>query len=204
MTKPELSYKSIWDVLSKIDVSPHVKTVNNCTYLSWAWAWGVLMDNYPEAVFEFGDEVTHHDQTVTVNCTVTIGKCDRSMWLPVMSGYQHKAQVSPDARGISDARMRCLVKCLALFGLGHYIYAGEDLPRGDGPNVTVSKPAQPADDPEAQIAEIEELLNGFDTDTVDGFLKYYKVKRPSDIPHFKLATAIAQLNKKRETIIAKA
>ena len=24
--------------------------------------------------------------------------------------------------------MRCLVKTLALFGLGHYIYAGEDLP----------------------------------------------------------------------------
>jgi len=24
--------------------------------------------------------------------------------------------------------MRCLTKCLALFGLGHYIYAGEDVP----------------------------------------------------------------------------
>ena len=27
--------------------------------------------------------------------------------------------------------MRCLVKCIALFGLGHYIYAGEDLPSSD-------------------------------------------------------------------------
>jgi len=24
--------------------------------------------------------------------------------------------------------MRCLVKCIAMFGLGHYVYAGEDLP----------------------------------------------------------------------------
>jgi len=24
--------------------------------------------------------------------------------------------------------MRCLVKCIAMFGLGHYIFAGEDLP----------------------------------------------------------------------------
>ena len=27
--------------------------------------------------------------------------------------------------------MRCLVKCLAMFGLGHYIYAGEDLPSAE-------------------------------------------------------------------------
>jgi hypothetical protein len=27
--------------------------------------------------------------------------------------------------------MRCLVKCIAVFGLGHYIYAGEDLPLSD-------------------------------------------------------------------------
>ena len=29
---------------------------------------------------------------------------------------------------INTAIMRCLVKCLAMFGLGTYIYAGEDLP----------------------------------------------------------------------------
>ena len=27
--------------------------------------------------------------------------------------------------------MRCLVKCIAMFGLGHYLYAGEDLPDAD-------------------------------------------------------------------------
>ena len=32
-------------------------------------------------------------------------------------------------RKISDTRMRCLVKCAAMFGLAHYIYAGEDLPQ---------------------------------------------------------------------------
>ena len=44
--------------------------------------------------------------------------------------YRHKAIANPDARSISDAKMRCLTKCFALFGLGHYIYAGEDLPQG--------------------------------------------------------------------------
>ena len=48
-------------------------------------------------------------------------------WLPVMDN-RNNAIVAPNARDISDAKMRCLVKTLALFGLGHYIYAGEDLP----------------------------------------------------------------------------
>jgi hypothetical protein len=39
------------------------------------------------------------------------------MWLPVMD-YNQKAISNPDAREISDARMRCFVKCAALFGHG--------------------------------------------------------------------------------------
>ena len=42
--------------------------------------------------------------------------------------YKNKAIVKPDTRAVSDTRMRCLTKCLAMYGLGHYIYAGEDLP----------------------------------------------------------------------------
>jgi len=40
---------------------------------------------------------------------------------------------------INTAIMRCLTKNLALFGLGLYIYAGEDLPEGGEKDVTVSK-----------------------------------------------------------------
>jgi len=35
---------------------------------------------------------------------------------------------NPDARKISDAMMRCLAKCIATFGIGLYVYAGEDVP----------------------------------------------------------------------------
>ena len=61
------------------------------------------------------------------------------MWLPVMD-YKNKAIVSPDTRAVSDTRMRCLTKCLAMYGLGHYIYAGEDLPTQAEPAVE-EKPA---------------------------------------------------------------
>jgi len=52
------------------------------------------------------------------------------MWLPVMD-FRNNSISNPNSRQISDAKMRALVKCLAMLGLGHYIYAGEDLPAGD-------------------------------------------------------------------------
>ena len=40
--------------------------------------------------------------------------------------------------------MRCLVKNLAMFGLGIYIYAGEDLPEGDSASTKVEAPKKTA------------------------------------------------------------
>jgi hypothetical protein len=41
---------------------------------------------------------------------------------------RNNAVKNPDTRKISDATMRCLAKCIACFGIGLYVYAGEDLP----------------------------------------------------------------------------
>jgi len=49
------------------------------------------------------------------------------MWLPVLD-HKNKAITNPNAFDINSARMRCLVKCLAMHGLGHYIYSGESFP----------------------------------------------------------------------------
>jgi len=119
--------KEIWSTLSAIDCSKHIEKKNNLSYLSWAWAWGVLMEHYPEATFEFDTPQSQPDGTMMVFCTISIGEASRRMWLPVMD-YKNKAIVNPDSFAINTANMRCLVKCMALFGLGLYIYAGEDLP----------------------------------------------------------------------------
>ena len=123
----ETTYQEIWQTLSSVDCSKHTEKKGNLTYLSWAWAWGILMEHYPMATFAFGDNKTHADGSMTVHCTVTIGECHRPMWLPVMN-YKNQAITSPNARDISDNKMRCLTKALALLGLGHYLYAGEDIP----------------------------------------------------------------------------
>jgi hypothetical protein len=50
----------------------------------------------------------------------------RSMWLPVMD-FRNKAIVNPDAFAINTSRMRCLVKCLAMWGLGLSLYSKTEL-----------------------------------------------------------------------------
>jgi len=121
----------VWETLSGIDCSEHVKEKGAFTYLSWVWAWGILMENFPESRFVYMEPV-YHSGTVEMQVSVTVKKGDdnliHSMWLPVMN-HKHQAIEQPDSRQISDTRMRCLVKCIAMFGLGHYIYAGEDIPR---------------------------------------------------------------------------
>lgn len=136
-----VTFGTIWDTLSAINVQPYVKKKQGLTYLSWAWAWGVMMDYYPDLSVEwsgsYGEGQMHPDVhfypdgSAMVECTVEIHGNVRSMWLPVMDNRMN-ATKNPSARDISDAKQRCLVKCFAIFGLGHYIYAGEDLPRDRG------------------------------------------------------------------------
>jgi hypothetical protein len=84
------------------------------------------------------------------------------MQLPVMDN-RNNAISKPDARKISDAQMRCLAKCIACFGIGLYIYAGEDLPEDEPkPPITGQKgefqivaPAKPDGDPADWLALIK-------------------------------------------------
>jgi len=122
-----MNFKEIWENLSSIDVSKHIQQKGNLSFLSWAWAWGVLMSEYPEAQYKFKSPVNYANGTCEVWVKLSIGEHTRQMWLPVMD-FKNKSIVNPSSRDVSDTRMRCLVKCMAMFGLGHYIYAGEDIP----------------------------------------------------------------------------
>lgn len=161
----------IWSALSSVNVNDHVERKNGFTYLSWAWAWGTLMSHYPDAKFSFdtfpdGSEVFRFpDGSAEVRCVLTINGLSRRMWLPVMD-HRNNAIKNPDARAVNDAKMRCLVKAMALFGLGHYIYAGEDLPAGGSSN----EPAPKAESDDAlekllgaiaQAADLDALKSAF-------------------------------------------
>ena len=142
--KKELTYKEVWDKLSKIDCSDKVEKKMNLSYLSWAWAWGILMEHYPQASYLYyqgeGDVpyVQFPDGTAEVRCRVSIDNLSREMTLSVMDNRNNAIQ-SPSSRQVNDTKMRCLVKCLAMYGLGHYLYAGEDVPRDDDKEKPVEK-----------------------------------------------------------------
>jgi len=122
----------VWDNLSKIDCNEHTEKKGNLTYLSWAWAWGMLMQNYPDATYRFKewegyDVLYYKNGTAAVSCEMTVKNNTHTMWLAVMD-HKNQAVANPTATQISNTKMRCLVKTMAMFGLGHYIYAGEDVP----------------------------------------------------------------------------
>lgn len=120
--------KSVWETLSAVNVNDHKEDKNGLSYLSWAWAWGEVKNNYPDATYEVHDNIIYPDSTVEVRVSVTVADQTHLMWLPVMD-YRNKAISGPTSRDISDARMRCFAKAIAMHGLGHYIYAGEDIPQ---------------------------------------------------------------------------
>jgi len=92
------------------------------------------MDNYPESNYKWLKPTYELDQTMTVGVKVTLKKGDhsisRTMLLPVMNNTNN-AIPNPDAFHINNARMRCFAKAISMFGLGSYIYAGEDIPSAE-------------------------------------------------------------------------
>lgn len=135
--------------LYSLDVNKYVEQKQGLSYLSWAYAWAEFKKIYHDATYEvkkdesgrcyFGDE----DIGYMVYTSVTAGGLTYEMWLPVMDNNNKAMKLNAytyTVRGgeksveaismfdINKAVMRCLVKNLAMFGLGLYIYAGEDLP----------------------------------------------------------------------------
>ena len=119
---------SVWEVLSKVDCAQHIEKKGQFSYLSWTWAWAMVCERYQDATYTIDDDVIYPDGTMEVRCTVRIDSLSHQMWLPVLN-FKNAAIQHPNAFDVNSARMRCLVKCLAMFGLGHYIYAGESAPQ---------------------------------------------------------------------------
>ena len=113
-------------MLAAINVGAHIEKKNGLSYLSWAWAVDQLLRADPTANWTYNEPARWGD-TVMVSCTVTAFGIPRTMQLPVMD-HRNKAIANPDAFAVNTAMQRCLVKAIALHGLGLYIYAGEDLP----------------------------------------------------------------------------
>ena len=195
------TFASIWATLSKVDVSGRIEKKQNLSFLSWSWAWGTLMEHYPQAEYSFQEPAeAQRDGSVMVYCTVTIDGLSRQMWLPVMD-FKNQAISNPDAVQVNKAKMRCLVKCLAMFGLGHYIYAGEDLPSAEADKAAekIKQELNPPKMNDETHAEIVKLMASTEADEQE-FLKYFNVERISDLTQPHAEIALQKLHIKQNTI----
>jgi len=118
--------------LFKTDVSKYTEKKGKYSYLSWAYAvqelkracptarWGVTKaeDGSPFFVTQCG---------YFVDVWVEVDGISLSQIHPVLDNRNDPIK-EPNAFQINTSIQRALAKCIALHGLGLYIFAGEDLP----------------------------------------------------------------------------
>ena len=147
---------NLFSTLYAVNVNDKTEKKNGLTYLSWSDAWAEFKKICPSATYQIvKNPETHLPYTndpklgIIVETEVTVEGMTLPMWLPVLD-YQNRALKeepytfqtydrnerryvehrveAATTFDINKALLRCLVKNLAMFGLGLYIYAKEDLP----------------------------------------------------------------------------
>ena len=182
---------NVFNELNAVNVNEHVEKKNTgkttLSYLSWSWAWKEVKSRYPDATYEIvkfenGLPYTYDENTgYMVYTKVTIQGITHEMWLPVMDSHNCSMLSKPyevktkynsytvDKCTMFDVNktiMRCLTKNLAMFGLGLYIYSGEDLPESDDDGKKQSTPpAAPsaedlkkAEDMKSSLLDYEDVI----------------------------------------------
>ena len=196
----ETEITSTWEKLTKIDVNEHIKKKGTLTYLRWAWAWGKLKDACPTASFEkhFFDGLPYAIDPqgfayVQVSVTVENQTVTEVYAIP---DHKNSSIKNPNSFEVNTALQRCLTKAIAYHGLGHYIYAGEDLPEDAEPTKPQSNNKKPSITPE-QKDIIVGLIKAANVDTAT-FCKHYGIKSVDNIPAEKFAQVKKTLDGKVE------
>jgi len=150
---------------------------------------------------------------------MTIDDITREMWLPVMNGANKAMKKEPYTYKVKDwdatkknkgvdvfkdkeveaatmfdinkTIMRCLVKNIAMFGLGLYIFAGEDLPEALPEEVPVEKINKD------QVAAIQDLIKKADMEE-EFFIQLMKIEGLKELPKAKFESVVDRLNKRIE------
>lgn len=153
--------------LNSINVNDFTEKRDNLTYLTWSKAWEEVKKVYPNVTYnvkKFGNNqlpyVYDENTGYMVFTDMTIEGITHEMWLPVMDSKNKAMKAEPyeyttkygtksvDAATMFDINktiMRCLTKNIAMFGLGLYIYNGEDIPSEEKTEIDKAK-KQPIDE----------------------------------------------------------
>lgn len=185
MEEKKITFKEIFDTLNAVNVNDYTEKKKTdfgteLTYLPWASAWELLLKHYPNSTFVIHEEAPNrqcfYDEELgyMVKTSVTVEGYTRTMTLPVMnhankimfdhaytyvvSKGEKKVEKTVERATMFDINtnvMRCLVKTIALFGLGLYVYRGEDLPSGEAEKVKAETKKKIAEMKESVIKAID-------------------------------------------------
>lgn len=205
-----MAEKSIFETLYPINVNEYVEKKNGLSYLTWSYAVAETKKKYPDMTYEIwrdseGRPYIYDEHTgYMVFTSVTIEGIKHEMWLPVMDGanksmkaepytyktkYGEKTVEQATMFDINKTIMRCLVKNLAMFGLGLYIYAGEDLPEDEQEKIEINpeKAQKKVDkyldkskiDKSTEKKIVEEMKRTGQEEK--NFLAFYKIEKWADL-----------------------
>lgn len=185
-----------FEEIYQIDVNDKLEKKDDLYYLSWAYAVAEFTKIFKDFKYEIKmfDNLpyTYDENTgymVFTSITANGRTCD--MWLPVMDSsnkamkkekYTIKTkwgekEVQPATMfDVNKTIMRCLVKNMAMFGLGLKVYAGEDLPDSEDTVEEVKKTFTQAKEIKTPtIDEVKEYLMNkqYTTFSANKFFNYY-------------------------------
>ncbi|MCG2397639.1 DUF1071 domain-containing protein [Staphylococcus epidermidis] len=200
--------------LNSRDVNAHVEKKQNLNYLSWAYVQQELTKEdptYEEKVIEFPYPDSNNEnffvpylktnEGYMVCVELTVFGVTKREWLPVLD-YRNKPVAIGSSTAIFDinkAIKRCMVKCAAKFGLGNYLYLGEEVPSANDNDIT----------------ELEERINHFVTSsqekgrdaTLDKTMRWLGIQNINKVTkkdianaHQKLDAGLKQLDKENSNV----
>jgi hypothetical protein len=126
--------KSTFRTLAALNVKDRVEKKGRFDYLSWAYAWAMIKDQYPDAnrkVYESehtGLNYFTDGSTGYVKVGVTINDVEHVDYLPIMNHSNQSLSIDKiTSFAVNKTIQRSTVKAIAMHGLGLSLWSGEDL-----------------------------------------------------------------------------
>ena len=125
--------KAVYETLSSIDVSANVEKKGNIKYLSWAVAWHLLKENYPNAqrkVYECQETGFNYftdGKSAWVKVGIIVDDIEHIDYLPVMDFRSNAIPIDKvNQFEVNKTIQRSTAKAIAMHGLGLSLWFGED------------------------------------------------------------------------------
>ncbi len=139
-----------YKTLSGISVKDKVEKKGRFDYLSWAWAWHYMKQQYPNAnriVYENESGVPYFTdgQFANVKVGIVINDIEHIDYLPITDNLNRSIPLTKiNSFDVNNAIQRSTAKAIAMHGLGLSLWIGEDTGRIANESKKTTKPTKPS------------------------------------------------------------